>query len=497
MMGKITSIFRSFEEELPLVQLAGPLFVLCTVAVAAKYTGVFHYDLLIIGAIGLFLCAKWKIKGCVYALVLLALSTFFTHAMLFDGHAFQFGLEGSIAFAFLISGLGFEEGSLFLQSLSQKIGVKEQTIQHLEEEIGRQRDQTGNGLVLANNKIASLTKDLEELQSEMSALQVLNDVLRKTSAKTAEEKEALVEGARNGEQKIAQLVTEIEAQKKELARIQDESTVAQQNKELFAEINEVRFKEEQTHLINETLVRLHAKEAQKSADLEAKAQLLAAEKEKAIEELSFARREAAMNATQLNQLSTQLQSLKQTNNGLEQIQAERNFLRERLASAEAELKQKRERVTALEAECRAIADKQNAPGILSSDEALLLRTEKEHLLKQIEELRGHLSNHAQTEALYQQLRAQFEEKNQVLHQTRAQLFHTDTAFQTIRQELESRNLESDPLAAIVREELTKLEDVNRELDAENQQLHEIVSHLMSQPKDPSILSAISPHIKKK
>lgn len=492
MIDKVTSFFRTFEEELPLVQLLGPLFLICTLTIAARVGGVFHYDLLAIGAIGLFLCAKWHVRGCVYALILLGVSSLITHLFVFEHQALQFGLEGSVAFALIISGLSFEEGKQFSHSLHQKIGAKEQTIQNLEEEMGRHQEQSAQELMTASNKITFLSQVIEEMQSDTSSLQVLNEVLRKTAAKTTEEKELLADKAAHSEQKIGQMLIEIDALQKEIARIGNDSILAQQNKELFAEINEVRFREAQTHQINETLARLRAKESQKTEELNSQIHQVIAEKEKAIDQLSYVQREAAMSNARIEQLTRQLEALQQTNQELEKIQSERSLFKERVVQAEAELLLKKEKIERLEAEYQELKN-QPAPQV----QVVVDSTEKEHLVKQIAELRSHLAQHAQSEALYRQLRAQFEEKNQVLHQTRAQLFHSDTQLQTIKQELEHRSLEVDPLAVQIREELSKLEETLRDLDEENNHLHDLVTHLMDKPNDTSLLSAITPPVKKK
>ncbi len=496
MIAKLRSLFSGLEGDLHLLQLLGPLSLLATLAIGANVTGAFPYDLLVIGAVGLFLCARWQMRGCAYALLFLAMAALFTHSYGAVSHATQFGLEGSLAFALLIAGQSFEEGSSLLHSLSQRIGAGQQTIENLEDEIGRHKELSSQELVGANSKIEVLSRDLEELRSEYSALQVLNEVLRKSSAKSAEEKETLFDETVHLSHKIAELSANLDAASTELLRVKNDSILAQQNQELFSEINEVRCKEEQTRLINETLARLHAKESQRAVEFEGKIAAMSADREGLVEEMSFVKRDAEMNASQVEQLSHQLQVLTKENQGLQQVQQERNFLRERLGIAEMDVQQKAARLVALEAENAQLIDRVNSPGVLSDEQVVVLSNERTHLLEQIEQLRGHLAQHANTDAMYQQLREQFEEKNKVLHETRAQLFHTDTEFQTVKRELENKTLDVDPLAVVVREELAKLEEINRDLDLENRQLQEVVSQLMAKEKDLSA-SAISPRVKKK
>jgi chromosome segregation ATPase len=322
-------------------------------------------------------------------------------------------------------------------------------------------------------------------------------VLRKSTAKAIEEKEIHLDAALQAGRKIEQRLLEIDALQKELNRLGVESILVQQNKELFNEINAVRYKEAQTHQINETLVRLHAKEAQKARDLEARTSELTLEKEKATEQLSFARREAQMSSTQVEQLAAQLQALQQVNNSFDEVQTERTFLRERLLQAEAELQQKGQRVEHLEATLQELHNQLNSTSSLSKTEAASLAAEKVHLLEQINELRSHLSQHAHSDALYRQLKGQFEERNQVLHETRKQLFYSDTQLQTLKQELEQKNLETDPIPTPLRLELNTLEEENQHLAEENLLLQDLVTHLIDPTNILTALPLSAPVVKKK
>ena len=110
--------------------------------------------------------------------------------------------------------------------------------------------------------------------------------------------------------------------------------------------------------------------------------------------------------------------------------------------------------------------------------------EREQELSQVEE---RLKEVAQVEALYKQLRVQFEEKNNVLHETRTKLFLADTELQKLMLEKEQAVLAAEPLAPGVQEEIEALTEEVAHLKTENDQLQEIVSQLSkngSESRDP-------------
>lgn len=472
-----------FDFDLSLMQLLGPVFLLCTLTLAAKSGSSFQYDLLAVGAIGLFLSAKLGIRGCAYALLLLGVVSLIKHGFFIERHALQFGLEGSVAFALLISGMSSEEGRAFYDSLAQKIGTKEQTIQNLEEEIRRGQEAASNEQMIASDKLAALSQTIEEIQADSSALHVLNDVLRQNGAKIQEEKERLADYSLQNERKIGELMLQLEELQKDYARLKAETPLAQQNEDLFRELNGARVKEAQTHLINETLVRMHAKEAAKAKLLEEKAFALDAEASQLKQQLSLSKGEATMYVGQVEQLAAELQALKEKAKEFDLLLEEKNFVQDRLRKAEEELGGKNERLTHLHRQCEELELRMQSSSSMSKGEAHRLASEKDHLMSQLAELRQHLTKSGDIEARYRQLKTQFEERNQVLHQVRAQLFQTDTQLQTIKQELDQRNLEFNPVPPPLQIEISNLEQENGQLLQENQMLQDLVTHLVAQTED--------------
>src|SRR3989344_2519412 len=286
MIEKLTVLFR---DEKSLLLIVGPLFLLCAVIRGPK-----SYDLLAVATLGLFLCARWQIRGCVYALVLLGIVAIVKHWISPHHHLWQLGLESSIGFSFLISALAFEETAHFEGSLQQQIETSQETIRNLEEDLARHQEERAAEQMAKAEKLAQITQQYEESQADLSSLHILNEVLRKSTAKAIEEKDCVADESLQMQRKVGQLLQELDALQTELRRFKEESSLVGQNGQLFKELNEARAKEAQTHLISETLVRLHAKESQRAKDL-------AAEKE----QLQSA---ATQTEQELNVLREQLQS---------------------------------------------------------------------------------------------------------------------------------------------------------------------------------------------
>lgn len=337
----------------------GPAFLLCNFAFLPEL------DFLALGLVGFYLCNVRKIRGCAYSLILLC------GFALLHNSPFELAIVASLALTFLITALIAERETLAHQSLIAQMDARSASLQHLEEELAKTHETTVKTQLAFTEKNTLLQKELEELQSDHSSILILNEVLRQTTARHAKvEEEQRI--------RIQNLTTEIEVLKKDLDR-----PLATQNGDLMKELNAARVGQEQTHLINETLARLYARESLKAKEAD----------------------------QEIGSLKEQLRAQRPQNNP---------FLADQLAFAKEKL-------------------------------AALL----------------------QIEPKYRQLRDQFEERNVVLHETRAQLFHTDTELQTLR--IENEEISLNPIPAEVVFELERL-------DEENQQLQELVTILSADQK---------------
>lgn len=435
----------------------GPIFLLCTLALAIRIA--IPFDLLLLSAGGFFLSARLQIRGCAYALVLLGLVSIFRHAFLVTDHLWSLGLEGSLGIAFFITALAFEQESSWIQTLESQIETRKSALENLEEEIAKVQESAQAQQIAFQEKVATLQKELEEVQTEHSSILILNEVLRKTTARHAQEAVFLEETLRETTIELDQLRAELKECEEEIARLKNSDEIVVENSQLVKELNQARFDREQTHLINETLARLHAREIFKAKDAESEAaslkeMLQAAHQEiRRIEEplkeqLMAAKRQAEGLTFEFEKANQEANGARQELLKLHEILTERNFLKERLDAAMLELAMQKTRT-----------DPQMAEKLKFAEEKIF-----------------HLS---QIEPLFSQLKKQFEEKNQVLHQTRSDLFKANTELQKLQIDRD----ECNPLPKEIEEELEELSAQVQSLDEENRELQELVSFLNSDSPD--------------
>lgn len=425
--------------------ILGPLFILFAYALAPNDPLIFA-----VGVFGLFLSAKWQVRGLVYALVLLGLASAAEHLFFASNHLVQLGLEASYAIAFFITALNSEQRASALQSLSSQIEAKAASIGHLEEELGRLREETASERIAFAEKSAALLKEIEEERGERSTLSILNEVLRKTAAKDAHERDEAQEALLDVHRRMALLQEESESTEKELARVKNESALAIENRTLTAEINAARLEKEQARLISETLAKLHAKETLKTKEQSERLAQALEEARASTDKYNALRHEADILNNHLEQIGAERDAHRILAQKFEEVSTERNFLRDRLAKAELDL-----------------SARKDSP---------IPHEEAAHLREKIEQLRSF-------EALYKQLRIQFEERNKVLHEARSQLFKTDTELQMLRMEKEQKELLVSPLSEEMRADLTLLEEEIETLELENQELQDLVTYLSGNPTE--------------
>lgn len=88
---------------------------------------------------------------------------------------------------------------------------------------------------------------------------------------------------------------------------------------------------------------------------------------------------------------------------------------------------------------------------------------------------------SQTEPMLRQLKKQFEERNQTLHETRSELFKVDTELKRVA--MEKVALELNPIPKEFEAELLSLGEKVTFLEDENQQLQELIEKLMAGSQD--------------
>lgn len=448
-------IVRFIQKE-PLVY--GPVFLLCALAFAIREA--IPYDLLLVAGGGFLLSTKLQIRGCCYALLLLGLISIARHAFFTTNHLWALGIEGSLGLSLFITALASEQGGAWIRSLESQIETRKSALENLEEEFIKARETAQELQIAFQEKVAYLQKELEETQAEHSSILVLNEVLRKTTAKHLKEVEEVRHSLSDTKYEVQQLKKECIEAEKELIRLKNSDHLVIENQKLTQVLNQVRYEREQTDLLNETLTRLHIRDGWRIQEDEEelsnlKAQLrFAHEKIQSIEkplqdEISEGKRECEHLRLEFDKLSEEAHRIRQQLVKFQEIQIERNFLKERLDAATTELAHQK-------------------PVI---DPAAMER------LKFAEEKIQHLS---QIEPLFKQLKEQFKEKNQLLHEVRSDLFRTDTELQRLK--IEKEALDLTPIPKELEEELEGLTLQLKGLQEENDELQDLVTFL-SEPSE--------------
>jgi|GEM_PF-2846908 chromosome segregation ATPase len=279
--------------EAPWLFLAGPFFLLCTFAVATWSNDSMNLYWLAAALIGMTLCACYKLRGCVFAIILLGLISALKHGFLITDHFWQFGLESSLACGLLITSLTLDQRKSLLRGLQETANIRGSTISNLEEELAKLMGTSQSQQIFLQEKLVETQKEREESQSEVSSILILNEVLRKTTARQTEEAEQLAEGSLDKQRRIASLLDEIDALQNELARVSDLSGVAKENARLLEELNCARSDRAQTDLLNEMLAH-YAKEAEKAPEITEVIHVLREENQAIQEELKAAKEEVQM-----------------------------------------------------------------------------------------------------------------------------------------------------------------------------------------------------------
>lgn len=493
----------------------GPISLLFTLAIAVKTT--IPFDLLFISAAGLFLSARWHMRGFCYSLVLLTVGAIAKHAFVVTDHLWQLGIEGSMACAFFIIAVAFEQGASFIESLHSQMQTRKAAVENLEDEIAKVQETAQGQQIVFQEKVATLQKELEDLQADHSSILILNEVLRKTTARHSNEAESM--NAKNFEllRKVDALKAEYETLESQLIRLKNTDAMAIQNQQLMKELNAARYEKEQTHLINETLARLYARESLKAKDADAEAASMAIQLDAARQEaervagpleesLAAAKNEIVLLKFEFEKANLEANRAREQLLRLAEIQTERNFLRERLESAMEEiallqqkpkeivefkqdpllveqLQQAEEQIQDLQKQMAHL--QQNPPfqeQLMRAEEKIgdlqkeLDRIKREpNLTEELAFAQERILKLSQIEPLFKQLKKQFEEKNQILHQVRSDLFKSDTELQRLRLEKEAFDL--NPVPKEVEKEVQDLSAQILALEEENQQLHELITVL--------------------
>ncbi len=423
---RITRFFAWEGEKILLWLLLGPTFLLLSLFLASSYLPSYHEFWFIVLA-GLFLLWKFPRIGLIGALSLLVLASLWKHRSL-TGHSWQIGLESSLALGLIITGSSLKRWGSYVGSLQERLIGQEKNYASLalkakerEECLEKEREDL-------QTAVAKLQGEQVKMGTAHSSLSELVLVLQGTLDELGLEKETLLKEIREKSYALLRVKEEFEIQQVEKASLKDEESLKKKNDALQEELNQTRVDKYQANLINENLALLLSKETVKLRDA-----------------------------------SNMLEKTGSERRALEESLKEKTLYLEELSKALAEEKQRGS--TQVLAEAGTLKRE-----VLSLKEKL---EEKKLLLKMYEEK---FDEARKLESSYLQLRKQFEEKGELLHQTRGELFRVETRALAFEREKGLSLLEE-------KEEWVQILPLLRELEErekEREELLQIVTHLMQE-----------------
>lgn len=186
-------------------QIIGPLFVICTFSLSQL-----DFVLFFVSVFGLFACAKYRFPGFICSIVTLIAVAIMDQLYGTTSHAWKLGIEASYALAFYITAVSSDRHYKLIHSLFAQLKLRDSSLQILEEEFARSQSVTATAQIQALEKVDLLQKQLDEILAEQSSLTILNEVLRKTTAKHIESNEALTLELYENQNRLAQEIAEKE-----------------------------------------------------------------------------------------------------------------------------------------------------------------------------------------------------------------------------------------------------------------------------------------------
>ncbi|HSX38203.1 MAG TPA: hypothetical protein VLE95_05170 [Chlamydiales bacterium] len=221
-------------------QVMGPLTLLGAVCIATTLSlSLFPVDLFFNGAAGLYLCSRWQVKGCYYAVLLLAFSGIVVHTLFESHHLLRLGLEASFICSFIVIALVCELEWLKFSHLQSQLASSLSVVQNLEDESGKFRESATDAQIALEKKLEELQKNFDDLASEKSTIEILNDVLRKANAAGRQEKTALENQMFDIQREFSQALFDQEHIGEELVSLRKVNFEYVQLKEQFEEKNAI------------------------------------------------------------------------------------------------------------------------------------------------------------------------------------------------------------------------------------------------------------------
>ena len=471
--------------------LSGPIFLCLTTFLASA-----SIELVFWGVLGFFLSCRFGLKGSLSSIAVLGIYCFKVFYLNPEINSSYFlALACSYAASFMITGLNWTRQDSFFESLFSQIDTKQECILNLEDEIAKSRLEFQSQQMLLLEKIENLQKLTDEAVSETSSFSVLNEVLRKTTAKTLQENQYLQELTKSLEVSLSQIRLEKKELEIQLDQIADQTALVIENKKLLDQLNQERIDKEQTHAINESVARLYAKEYQKTKSLEENLQIVEERNQKFSDEIFLLEEKLHQSVKNYEQTQQQLADMK---NLLQEKDLQCLESLQKMEKSSQILQDEQQKIEALKGELfdlkldlQNFVPKSEKLSIELKNQELviaisLLQADLEKIRKEsfsieaMQDMQQQLNEKKNVESLYKQLKAQFDEKNQMLHLVRKELFQLDNLMQANEIEAKENGNDFDGDFKVLLNEYDSLQKEYDLLKVENLQLEDLVSFLQKQ-----------------
>lgn len=474
---------KRLEKKVQFWSIIGPVIVILTVLVSLAKPNAIHLSFSIVAVMGIVCCWLWKMRGlgaAIAAITFYLLSTF--SGLSSNERMWNLGMALAFVLGLVITALSLEEVGVVLRQMHHRTGellgekmsveerlkaserLREERESHWfeqcrskETERGQLADQAKSvqdEMDVLQKEKASLLQDVQGLQEQMAQLvrnlsgaEEREQQLQATLSKQACELERL----RLEKVPDPEIVTEKARLNGALAALQE---AARQEKERFERMLEGL---QQTALVEKEglLAELDAARKENERSQGGKEQI-ECELAQTAKDLSLAQEAYQTALTEREKLQAALQQLADELKGVQQQAALDAAKRsQEMALATAQLHETEEKLASLQGmlEAAKIVEKPGSE----------------------EELR-HLRNQ---DALLKQLRRQFEEKNDVLHQTRIQIFKLEGEIFNLQREKEEYVMKDDLFQSELCDEIERLVEEKERFEKEASELSDLVNTILS------------------
>lgn len=530
---------KKIEKQVQFWAIIGPVVILLTLIVLFVKFAQDQLYLPVIALVGLPICWRWKMPGLAATLVLLALAMLFAYARAISGELYwQIGMGMALALSFVATALSFDEMGALIGQIQAESKSRLDNYFHLDDkfkEAQKEWEESREKLLFQIQASSDrLSEKEQEIESSKLLLEALRDELKcvhqlqsklilelqdftmkeqeidkkhQLVDEKAKELEIAFQRVQNEQIKQEHLGSQLASTQSllvdtesELQRFQNEvielageagrlrealSYAEKKGEEALCLLSESKEKTESLEKLNHKLA--DEKLAQMALVEETCADLkLAAEEKERLEkicsqlhfEVERLKDKIQKNQIDLQEKASEIESLKQINDvQLLQFQSEKQKI---LAIAELNNQEKASRIEEITSALN--QEKQKCENLnleiknLEKEQVSL----KERLQKcqRFEKIPQGTGNTRSIEAMYLQLREQFEEKSKTLDETRKELFHTQEKVMSFQKEWEELTVyQPNQEDQALFQELIAAENENLAAQEEIKVLQEIISNL--------------------